>query len=37
MLKIAGILLLIAVWVWMCYDLYNAPLVDEDENIIDKK
>jgi hypothetical protein len=35
MILIIGLIVLILIWLWLAYDMLYAPLVDDDENIID--
>jgi hypothetical protein len=35
MILIIGLIVLILIWLWLAYDMIYAPLVDDDENIID--
>lgn len=35
MIGIAFIIVFVLVWIWIFYQLYKAPLVEDDENLID--
>jgi hypothetical protein len=37
MIKLLGILILIGLWIWIGYELYNAPEMDDQGNIKKKK
>lgn len=37
MIKIITAVIILALWVWMGYEVYNAPLIDKDGNIKKKK